>query len=286
LPLEPRPGQPRGGMIDPEGWTPDEIFNFTKRLAVPGIDPFVQVNHPRSDRTGYFSLMGLDAEGHAHDPRFSPRFDGVEIVSLGYPEETRQAREDWFALLRRGRRITGIGTSDSHTLTRRPSGWPRTLVCVEDDRLDRLNIAAFTRALKKGCATMSAGPVVTIRSGQVQMGGLLSAPSGRVPLSISVQAAKWIKTDLLTLYVDGRPTKRIPLNSVGNQRFDETLSVRCAADCFVLAEVTANASLEPVVATRKQMKPAPIALTNPIYVDVNHNGRYDPPTKSDAPSTR
>ncbi|MEO1336906.1 MAG: carboxypeptidase regulatory-like domain-containing protein, partial [Myxococcota bacterium] len=122
LPLKPRPAHPRGGMVDPEGWTPDEIFDFTKRLAVPGIEPYIQINHPRSGRTGYFSLMKLDAQGHAHDPRFSPHFDGVEVVSLGYPEETGQARKDWFALLSQGRRITATGTSDSHTLTRRPSG--------------------------------------------------------------------------------------------------------------------------------------------------------------------
>ena len=282
LPLAPKPSAPRGGMVDPEGWSPDQMLDFARGLAAPGIVPFVQVNHPRSGGTGYFSIMKLDKQGRSADPRYSARFDGVEVVSLGYADETRQAREDWFALLRRGRRITATGTSDSHTLTRRPPGWPRTLVCVDGDTPRNLNIKAFTEALRQGCVTISAGPVVMIRAGTTRMGGVHGAKKGRFRVDVDVRAASWIGTDLLTIYIDGRKAKTIRLSTSPKgsprpvKRWSGAVALDCKADCFVVAEVTSASSLEPVVKTRPRMKPKPIGLTNPIYVDVDGDGAYRP----------
>ena len=275
LPLK-RQDAPRGGMIDPEGMTPRELIDFTRTLAATGIDPFVQVNHPRSPKnTGYFEIMGLGQDGQARDPRYSDDYDGIEIVALGYPEDTRRARDDWFALLRRGRRITATGNSDTHTLTRRPSGWPRTYVCMDDDRPQAFDPKAFTQCLRNGCATVSAGPVVTIRSGETKMGGLTRARRGRVPVHIRVQAAGWVATDRLIVRVDGRPFRTIDLKrNKGAVRYDGGITVKCKTDCFIVAEVEADASLEPVIKNRPGMRPTPVGLTNPIYVDVDGDGRY------------
>src|SRR5262245_58352055 len=135
FPLMYSPGKLRGGMVDPEGLTPRQIFEYLRGMRVAEIDPVIQVNHPRSGKiTGYFDIMWLDPKsGDARDPRFIPDFDAVEVMTFGKTQETDAAIDDWFALLDRGLKITATGNSDSHSISFREVGWPRTFVCVEND---------------------------------------------------------------------------------------------------------------------------------------------------------
>jgi hypothetical protein len=275
LPLQLQPDKPGGGMVDPEGWMPAEIFAFLEKLALPDIDPFLQVNHPRSSKTGYFDLMKLD-DGRSRDPRFSGAFDGIEVVTFGRRNETDPALRDWFALLRRGERYTATGTSDSHAISHRPVGWPRTYVCVDNDSPPRLDLAEFTAALKRGCATVSAGPFVTIRSGEHRMGDLARAEGGGLDVEVEVRAATWIGTDRLVLHVDGEPAIEVPLAGKEVMRYRGTHRITCESDCFVVALVDSEERLDPVIGVRPDIDPLPIALTNPIFLDVDGDGRWSP----------
>lgn len=276
VPLEIQANKPRGGMVDPEGWTPDRIFEFVRNLGYEDIPPFLQANHPRSRKTGYFALMGLEG-GDSPDDRFSLDFDGIEVVTLGRRDETDAAMEDWFEFMRRGHRFVATGTSDSHTISIRPVGWPRTFVCVEEDAPPRLDVAAFTAALRRGCATISAGPVVTIRGGGGRMGDTVRAEGGKLDVEVLVQAAPWIGTDRLVLFVDGKKTSEIRLDGRETIRHQDTHTVSCDADCFVVAMVDSDEPLAPVIVDRPDMTPRPIALTNPIFLDVDGDGRFTPP---------
>lgn len=279
LPLVLQTGRPRGGMVDVEGWTPRQIFDFLDTLADPEIEPFVQVNHPRAGKTGYFDLMRLDPKtGHAADPRYVEDYDGVEVIVMGKQDETARALQDWFALLRAGHRVTGVGASDSHTISLRPVGWPRSFVCVGDDDPPRLDVAELTRSLREGCVTVSVGPVVSIEAGETRMGGLATPKDGEVEVEVVVKAASWVGADRMRLYVDGEVAEEVPLEASEDPvRYRGTHTVRCEDDCFVLAWVDSAQDLQPVIMRRPHIDPLPAAVTNPIYVDANGNGRFDPP---------
>jgi hypothetical protein len=60
-------------------------------------------------------------------------------------------------------------------------------------------------------------------------------------------------------------------------RYRGRRKVHCDADCFVVAWVDSNETLEPVIARRQHIYPLPVAVTNPIYVDVDGDGRFNPP---------
>jgi hypothetical protein len=233
----------------------------------------MQVNHPRSAKTGYFALMKM-SDGISRDARYSEDFDGVEVITFGRKEETEPAIEDWFALLRRGKRYTATGTSDSHAISHRPVGWPRTYVCVENDSPPRLELAEFTASLKRGCATVSAGPFVIIRSGQHRMGDLVRA--GSLDVEVEVQAATWIGADRLVLYVNGEPRVEVPLSESGVMRHRAIHPITCKSDCFVVARVDSQKRLAPVIGVRPDIDPLPIALTNPIFLDADGDGRWSP----------
>lgn len=279
LPLVVQTGKARGGMVDVEGWSPRKIFDYMRGLAAPGVNPFIQVNHPRAGKTGYFDMMKLDPDtGLSKDPRYIEDYDGVEVIVMGKHDETARAMQDWFNLLRSGRRVTGTGTSDSHTVSLRPVGWPRTLVCVDEDDPPRLNVEQFTQSLKAGCATVSNGPVVTLSSGEVRMGGLATAKEGVVQVQVEVQAASWIGTDRMQLFVDGQVAEEVRIEAQDKPlRYRGQHTVKCNSDCFIVAWVDSQRSLEPVIAKRKHIDPLPTAVTNPIYVDVDGDGRFSPP---------
>ena len=266
---------PRGGMVDVEGMSPSEIFAFVRKLGEPDVEAFIQTNHPRSGYIGYFDIMKLDpTSGLSADPRFSLEFDGIEVISFGWKDETDSALADWFSLLRRGRRLTTTGASDSHTIVVREVGWPRTYVCTNDDSPARLDAVAFTRALRSGCASVSAGPMVTLRSGTSRMGDLVKSTSGRMNVDVEVQAPRWVTTDRLTLYVDGNVLVTVPITSNATRRLSRTFPIRCKADCFILARVDGDTPLTPVISATDGRAPLPIALTNPIYMDVDGDGLF------------
>lgn len=266
---------PRGGMVDVEGMSARQIFDFTRGLGRVDPRPFVQVNHPRSGYIGYFDIFKWNARtASAAKAGFATDFDGVEVVAFGWKKETDEVLADWFGLIRRGLRPTATGNSDSHTIVVREVGWPRTYVCADDDNPTRLDEVAFTRALRAGCATVSGGPLLVIRSGSTRMGGLVTGRGARVELDVDLQAARWIATDRLTIYVDGEPAIVLPLRGREPRRLSRRFVFSCASDCFVLARVDGDTPLTPVLSATDGRVPLPVALTNPIYVDVDGDGLF------------
>jgi hypothetical protein len=58
--------------------------------------------------------------------------------------------------------------------------------------------------------------------------------------------------------------------------------LQLAADAFLVAEVTGTTDLSPLVQRRRgpdgsETVVTPYALTNPVFVDRDGNGRFDPP---------
>ena len=62
----------------------------------------------------------------------------------------------------------------------------------------------------------------------------------------------------------------------------EDVRLELADDAFIVVEVTGKGSLYPVLQVRSRSglqadAVTPYALTNPVFVDVDGNGRFDPP---------
>lgn len=275
FPLQIDRADARGGMVDPEGWTPRQIFDSLRKLAVPGVEPFIQVNHPRAGDIGYFDLMHLPPSDRPVDARFAPDFDGLEVLSFGFRKETEAVFNDWIDLLRQGARITATGNSDSHTIYGREVGWPRTMVCADDDSPTHFDSVAFTRALVAGCATVSAGPFLVIKSGDVRMGELARANRGRFDVEVILRAPTWVPVDRLRVYVDGVTTHDLPITGSEVARYRRTLSLSCSRDCFVIARADSERPLPEVVPSFDGRDPFSMAITNPIYVDADGDGRYE-----------
>ena len=115
-------------------------------------------------------------------------------------------------------------------------------------------------------------------------GDTLSAVSGEVEIHIEVDAAPWISVDEVKVFVNRQVVHVLPVEAAPGsvQRLRRDLRLELADDAFIVVEVTGMGSLYPVVQVRSWTglqadAVAPYALTNPVFVDVDGNGRFDPP---------
>jgi hypothetical protein len=269
-----RPGQ---GAVLVHGRHPSDFFKDVRTNAP---DAIIDVHHPRiDDQIGYFDLGHFDSHSDkAERPGFSWDFDALEVMN-GYQDPVRRSVDrvidDWFSLLNHGHVVTATGNSDTHHLTFNIGGYPRNYVHVLDDRPQWVEPKQVALAVKTHHTFFTTAPFVRLTVGAGSIGDLTPAPGGHATAEIEVQAAPWVSVDRVILYVNGREVKRWPVpESSAVIRFHEKLEVTSPTDGYVVVRVDGLKPLTPVVGDGKVFTAYPLALTNPVFLDVDGDGRY------------
>lgn len=279
-PLTPHPGKPRGGAPDLRGKDAHQIVQALRALD-GGAERVVQVNHPRAGIIGYFDTVKLDPAAGALPPDWEGGFDAIEVFTTKDASLVDAPMRDWFALLNLGLRYTAVGGSDAHAIFEQEVGYPRT--CVPWDQKARPEEALVQAIRKRHEAIVTSGPFVRVSVGGRGMGQLAAAPRGRVRLDLEVQAAPWVDVRRIEIVVNGeRRGKPIAVEpGTGAVRYKGTVDLRIAQDSWLVVIARGENSLEPVVARREpRPPPLPLALTNPIYLDRDGDGKFTAPSRN------
>jgi hypothetical protein len=272
-----RPGQ---GAVLVRGRAPADIFRDV-RVNAPGA--VVDVHHPRlDDEIGYFNIGRLDPHSdRAGTPGFSFEFDAVEVLN-GYQDPVRasvdRTIDDWMGLLNHGHLVTATGNSDTHHLTFNIGGYPRNYVRIRDDQPDRVDPAQVAQAVRDHHCFFTTGPFLRITAGSGGIGDLVPAPGGHADVDVEVDAPPWMSVDRVIVYLDGKELRRWavpPSREV--VRFKQRVPVTSAHDGYVIVRVDGNRLMAPVVGDTRRFGVRPLAVANPVFLDVDGNGRYDPP---------
>jgi len=271
---------PGGGALLVHGRAARDFFDDVRRVAPEAL---IDVHHPRIDtEIGYFNVGQLDGRtDRAGRAGFSFDFDCLEVLN-GYQDPERRSIDrvidDWFSLLLHGHVVTATGNSDTHHLTYNIGGYPRNYVAVADDRPAAVRPAEVARALKAHRSLFTTGPFVRLTVGKAQLGDTVRAPGGRAEAQVEVQAAPWVSVSDVRVYLNGREVERVRVPpSTARVRLQRTFQLTAARDAFVSVRVDGDRPLTPVVGDAKRFTVYPLALTNPIFLDVDGNGRWDPP---------
>lgn len=213
---------------------PDLFAELRQRAG----DCILQVNHPRADSGGYFTVMRLDPSQARLLPQepntiptlppdlyqaWSAAFDAVEVNdNLGAPEQFTvdgwqeiaqtaadrpyrvPALADYFALLGAGLPVAITGNSDSHG-PNSGVGHPRTFVAVDRDPPVTATLDDLRAAFRSQRTTPGRGCLIELFAGSERPMGLadLVAPAQRSDLRVRVQAPPYAQTDGLELYLNG-----------------------------------------------------------------------------------
>jgi hypothetical protein len=284
-PLKHRPEEDGNGAISPLSEEVTPLFEASRQKD-PGI--ILQVNHPRAGTLGYFNNYQLDLESAATVlENFNASFDILEIMNGPYYYSSNFAAiEDWLHLLNRGHYYPLIGSSDSHGIDMGEPGYSRTYVSYEGEESDSLDRNALFRAIRKGQSFLTNGPLIEFKvNNHYNSGDTLTATDGRVDVSIKAWSAPWIAVDEVRLIVNGERRIIFPVQTKKEviQKFSlPPLGISLEEDSYIVVEILGKESLFPVLqrASRSGYSAnaaLPYALTNPVFVDVDGNGKFDPP---------
>lgn len=252
---------------------------------------------------------------------FDPSFTAMEILT-GYDFKTFNTRlRDWFAFLERGLTATATAVSDTHNRyilgVGNPHSWIR--VGAGKDNAAGFEQAAFVAGLNGGHVVGGTGPFVQVTASadgaEAGPGEVLSvAPGTTVNLHVAVQLPTWLAIDRIELYAnvdgtDARPgheskdpppvTRTIPVDlaseipvpgayvgasgTTKHKRYlvERDLEVTADRDGWYVVLVRGDASAFPEILDADVPT---VGFANPVYVDTDGNGRYDPPRAFEPPA--
>lgn len=272
-PLTRHPRAGRGGAPNVHEHTVPEIFAMLRGLES---DIVLQVNHPRSGKSGYFDYAGFDpAAADAQGAKVDLGFDALEVVNGKRIDSFPRTLRDWFWLLSHGHIVTAMGNSDSHAIVGEECGYPRNFLGAGTDDPRALTDDALREIVKqKRDIIVSNGPFVTVREPGTKKSAIgrtfVRRPREAFDLDITVQAAPWVDVTRVEIYANGalygKPIAvKTPRTDV--VRYHATQHLAAQADTYFVIVVRGDASLEPVLSP-SDFPVTPVALTNPIWLSI------------------
>ncbi len=257
-------------------------FNRTVALG-SGVNAWWTATGPASlgKRLGDFDALEL-LRGEGFDPA-NPTAWMTEFTAV---------RDDWYALLNQQTPTAftkGLGLSSARYSLDTPVGLARTYLKTGAATLSQSALTPVLTALRSGAAVASTGPMLDVSVSGIGPGGLVTGPVASVSLSIALYAPDWVPVDEVRVVVNGSITPiPVPLSSFTASTTDfrlrtatVTVPMPAGKDAWVVVEAGVARSTTGVYRAgtpwNKIMKGLyPIAVTNPIFVDVTGGG-YTPP---------
>jgi len=181
-------------------------------------------------------------------------------------------------LLNHGARVTAVGSSDSHTVGN-IVGQGRTYVPSETDEPGEINVDRACDAFVQGRTTVSMGILALAEvNGRFRHGDLATVAGGQVTVRLRVQAPSWVRPDRILVYLNGQAVveKSVPEVAVGRPTdLEVPLELpRVEEDGWLVCVVLGPGVKSPAWATEADYT---FAATNPIYLDVDGDGRCSTP---------
>ena len=264
-------------------WKEDDWVELVAGIREKGAEVVI-LNHPRwpnlegRDLGGPFEVFDLNRSSgeRPRGPRFT--FDAVEIFNSTtdnvHPDEVIS---DWFALLNRGERITGVGSSDSHTVLDMV-GQGRTYVRSSTDDPAAIEVSEMVRGFRAGATSMSLGIFSEVLvGGRPAMGETLSVGTEALSFQLRVAAPSWSRPETVTVYWNGRAALTQDVPTTPGRPTDALLDLRLEGlphDGWLVCVVRGSLPEEPFWYS---LLPYTAAATNPVWIDVDGDGGCSSP---------
>jgi len=267
-----------------------------ERLALwdDGAEKVVQMNHPH-----LVQILGdRDTDGTA-DAGFEGMLGFVDCIEVHPPHEiflTPQSLDPrkptspifvWLQMLNLGYRVPGVVNTDAHYAFH-GSGFLRNYLASPTDDPAAIAITDMVHAAERGRMVMTNGPFLEARLEAVHGDETRAAgpgedvidDDGEVNLAVRVQCPNWFDIDRVQVFVNGRAAPDLnftlrdhaALFARGNVRFAHTIPVRLERDAHVIVAAIGEGSRLGLVAGPEHAADQPVAVTNPIFVDLRGDG--------------
>jgi hypothetical protein len=255
--------------------------------AMPGVQVIV-LNHPRDVHNGFipFAATNFNAVSGENLRGFDFTFNAVELINSGaLRSDWRQVYHDWFALLNYGCRVTGVGASDCHDVSRFIVGQGRTYIRCRDTEPAAIEIDEACQSLLQGRALVSLGLLTDMRvDDKFAVGDLATGLGEKMRVTITVLGPSWTTADRIELYSNGtliRDQALKPTRAAGTKAVLKWTLLRPKNDCHLVAIASGSGVTSPHWAiprpyqpTSAAWEPRVLGSTNPIWIDGDGDGRF------------
>lgn len=182
-----------------------EIFAEIVHQADP---PVIILNHAQDLHSGVrpFGPKLFNAVVAEHREEWPERLNAMEVINSGATQtDPMQLIHNWMALLNRGRRITPIGSSDSHDVGRHFVGQSRTYIRCDDRVPDQVSVAEAVDALQHGRVMVSYGLLTEmVVNNQYRSGDVASIGDQPCRVAIRVLGPHWVQARQVQLFANGQ----------------------------------------------------------------------------------
>ncbi len=264
-----------------------EVTTATGHFNVfPASGAVAILNHPHDAHSAFTPFARGNFNAATGDNRGTARpFTAMEVVNSGaMRSDWMEPIRSWFALLNRGLRITPIGASDSHDVSRFIVGQGRTYIRVPDADPARIAVAEAVQAMTDGRVVVSLGLFAQAHVGKAGPGDLVT---GAAPAAIAatLSGATWMQADRLALYVNGSETAHvaIPAGRAGRvEKASASWPLPARRHDYHLVVIGSGPGVtdpswaipRPYQPTTPAWRPVVFSLTAPIYVDADGDGVF------------
>ncbi|MCX6999071.1 MAG: hypothetical protein NT106_02070 [Candidatus Sumerlaeota bacterium] len=264
-----------------------------KSLRVKYPKSLIQVNRPIFPDEGYFAKFGYDHKKKPiiDDKTFSYDFDLLEVWEgkrMGITEDSMRLFFDMW--LKGYQKVMPVGGTFSHATWGEEVGYPRVYIASSADNPSSINDGEIMESVKKGNLLITNGPIIKFTINGMPPGSFITDTDGSVDCHLEVLAAPWVPVTYIDINMDGIFLRRvIQAPSKELVRFPRPSSPKGSED-FKL-KVTKDSIINVVVVGRGRETLSPVvssypfaeglmslAITAPIIIDYNGNGKYDPPS--------
>jgi hypothetical protein len=193
----------------------------------------------------------------------------------------------WLQMLNLGYRIPGVVNTDAH-YNFHGSGWLRNFIASSTDDPSKIDVKEMVENSQRGRVVMSNGPFLDVslrheRDGktiETPVGDDVHVPGGAARLHVRVQCPNWIDVNRVQVFVNGKPDPQLNITRQASParfatsvvKFDQELPVALARDAHLIVAVAGEGLQLGAVAGPDHGKDMPVAVSNPIFVDVDGNG--------------
>ncbi len=252
----------------------------------PGVQ-VIQLNHPHNLHSGFspFARKNFNSATGENQDGLKYTFDAIEVItSAAMQSDIMLLFHDWFGLLNSGVRVTGLGASDTHDVSRYLVGQARTYVEADDSNPGLIDIKAACRSVAKGRALISFGLLTQIKVNRRFQSGDLALHGNRpMSVNVSVSGPSWVTADKVELYANGWKIAETAIRaraSVSKANLSYTVGP-FPNDVHLIAIASGPGPSEPYWDTprpyqpkSKTFTPRIVGATNPVWIDADQDGRF------------
>ncbi len=147
-------------------------------------------------------------------------------------------------------------------------GYPRNYLLLWKNKVNETTQKEVISTIKKQKVVVVGGPFIDFKIEGKSIGETARAKQRGVLLKIKVQTTSWAPINKITIIANGKEIRTI--NMENRRIIDEVVLDTPERDTWYIVVAEGDKDLYPVYPGAK-----PYSFTNPIYVDVDGNGKFD-----------